>query len=86
MGNFEIMPIPNQYKDTLDDLIDSSNPKSPDWVEPIDKRFCNASMSESSSADFSEGDCLDEDFLDKSSRLAPKTENLKVRQSRVILS
>ena len=73
MGNSEIVAIPNQYKDILDDLIDSSDPEFSDRAEPMDEKSCNAPMFESSSADILEGNCLDEDHSDRSSRLAPKT-------------
>lgn len=43
-------------------------------------------MSEGSSADFLEKNCLDEYLPDRSSRLAPKTEDSQVRQHRVIAS
>ena len=86
MGNSEIVAIPNRYKDTLDDLIDSSDPESPDRARPIDERSRNAPMSEGSIADCSEGDSLDEDLLNKSSQLAPKTEDSQVRQCRVVAS
>ena len=76
MGNFEIVAIPNQYKDTLDDLIDSSDPKSSDWAGPIDKRSRNAPMSKGSLADLSEGNCADKNLSDRLSRLAPKTQDL----------
>ena len=72
MENSEIVAIPNRYKDTLDDLIDSSDPESPDWAGLIDKRSRNAPMSESTSSDLSERDCLDENLPDRSLRLAPK--------------
>ena len=78
------MAIPNRYKDTLDNLIDSSDPESPDRARPIDERSRNIPMSEGSSADCSEGDCLDEDLPDKSSRLAPKIEDSPMRQRRVV--
>lgn len=84
MGNSEIVAIPNRYKDTLDDLIDSSDPESSDRAGPIDERSRNAPMSEGSSADLSEGNCLDEDLPDRSSRLAPKTRDSQVRQRRVV--
>lgn len=82
--NSEIVALPNQYKDTPNDLIDSSDPESPDRAGPIDERSRNALRSESSSADLSEGDCLDEDVPDKSSRLAPKTGDSQVRQRHVV--
>ena len=73
MGNPEIVAIPNQYKDTLDDFIDSSDLWSPDWARLIDKRSHNALISESSSTDLSKGDCLNKDLLNRSSQFAPKT-------------
>ncbi len=63
----EIIAIPNKYKDTLDDLIDSSDiespdrPDSPDWPGLIDKGSRNAPRSRSGSLTLSEEDCLDED-------------------------
>ena len=71
--NSKIVAIPNQYKNTLDDLIDSSDPESADRAGPIDERSQNTPMSEGSSADLSEKNCLDKDLLEKSSWLAPKT-------------
>ena len=79
MANSEIVAISNRYKDTLDDLIDSSDPESPDRAGPIDERSHNAPMFEGSSADCSEGNCLDENLPDRSSWLAPKTEDSQVR-------
>ena len=84
MGNSEIVAISNQYKDTLDDLIDSSDPESPDRAGPIDERSRNAPMSEGSLADLSERDCWNENLPDRSSRLAPKTEDSQVRQRHVV--
>ena len=84
MGNFEIVAILNQYKDTLDDLIDSSDSESLDWAGPIDERFCNAPMSKGSLADCSEEDYLDENLPDRSSQLAPKAKDSQVRQRRVV--
>lgn len=40
--NFEITAIPNRYKDTIDDLIDSSDTKSSDGSKPIDNKSRNA--------------------------------------------
>ena len=85
MGNSEIVAISNRYKDTLDDLINSSDSESLDWLGLINKRSCNVSMSESSSADFLEGNCLDKNLSDKSSRLASKIQDLQVRQRRIIV-
>lgn len=59
------MAILNQYKKTMNDFIDSSDPKSLDLAKLIDKRSHNAIMSESNLADFSEGDCLDKEVLDR---------------------
>lgn len=60
--DFEIVAISNQYKDTLDDLNDSSDPESPDWARPINEKSCNAPISKGSSIDLSERDCLDENL------------------------
>ena len=73
MRNSEITIIFNRYKDTLDDLIDSSDLESSNQAGPIDGRFCNSPMSEGSLADLLEENCLDEDLSDRLSRLAPKT-------------
>lgn len=59
------MAIFNQYKKTMNDLIDSSDQKSPDWAKLIDKKSHNAIMFESNLADFSEGDCLDKEVLNR---------------------
>lgn len=83
-GNSKIIVIFNQYKDILDDLIDRWDLESPDWAGPIDKRSRNAPISEDSSADLSEKNGLDEDFLDRVSRLAPKTEDSQIREYRAI--
>lgn len=37
--NSKIMAILKQYKNTLNDFIDSSNLESSDWVGPIDKKI-----------------------------------------------
>lgn len=58
------MIILNKYKDTLNDLIDSPNPKSLDWIGLIDERFYNALRSESSLAGLSKKDYLDKNILD----------------------
>lgn len=39
--NFEIVAIPNRYKDILDNLINSSDLESPDWSKLIDKKSHN---------------------------------------------
>lgn len=80
------MAIPNKYKDTLDDLIDSSDtespdqPESPDRLGPIDKGTRNAPRSRGASPSLSEEeeDRLDEDVLVTSLKLAPKTRDSQV--------
>lgn len=64
MRNSEIVAIFNQYKNILKDLINSLDPKSLDWAGLIDKKSCNALMSEGSSIDLLEQNFLDEDFSD----------------------
>lgn len=71
--NFEIAAILNNYKDIVDELIDSSNTKSPHWSKPIDKKSCNTPRSRTIVMVFSEGDCCNADILVRSSGLAPKT-------------
>lgn len=73
--NSKIMAIPNLYKDSLDNLIDSSNTKSTDWPKPINKGSRNAVKSEDSLTGLLEWNCLDKDISDRSSKLAPKTED-----------
>ena len=76
----EIAAIPNKYKDSLDDLIDSSDTKSldqpefPNWLGPIDKGIRNAPKFRSASPSLleEEENCLDEDVLVTSLKLAPK--------------
>ena len=85
VGNSEIVAIFNQYKDTLKDLIDSSDPESLDQAGLIEARFRNAPISENSSADLSKGNCLDKNLPNKSSWLAPKTWDSEMRQRRVII-
>lgn len=76
-GNYEIVLISNQYEDLLNAFIDSSDPKSLDWAKPINNRFCNAFKSEGSLTYLSKSDYLDENVLDKSSRLVLNTKDLK---------
>ena len=38
---FEILAIPNQYKDTLDDLVDSSDLEHPEMLRPNGRRQHN---------------------------------------------
>ena len=72
--NLEIVAISNRYKNTLDDLIDRSDVKSPDPPKPMKKRSRNALKSEGSPIRLLEGDCLDKDVSDKSLQLIQKTE------------
>ncbi len=66
-GNSEIAVIPNKYKDSFNNLIDSSNTESPDWLdspdwpELINKRLRNALRSRGGSPTLSKEDRLDED-------------------------
>ena len=68
-GRSEIAAILNKYKNTLDNLIDSSDTKSLDQPDSsnrsrlIDKGLRNASRSRSDSPTLSEEDRLDEDVL-----------------------
>ena len=74
-----IATIPNKYKDTFDDLINSSDTESPDqpefsdWPRLIDKRTCNTPRSRGASPSFLEKDCLDKDVLVMALERAPKT-------------
>ena len=78
------MAIPNKYKDTLDDLIDSSDIKSPDHPNSpnrqglIDKGSRNVLKSRNSSPTFLEEDYLNEDILITSLEPAPKIQNFQV--------
>ncbi len=61
------MAIPNKYKDTLNDLIDSSDTESQDWPDSpdrpglIDKESRDAPRSRGGSPTLLEENCLDED-------------------------
>ena len=80
------MAIPNKYKDTLDDLIDSldtefpDQPEFPDQLGPFDKGTRNAPRSRGASLSLSEKeeDCLDDDVLVTSLKLSPKTRDSQV--------
>ncbi len=62
----KIAAIPNKYKDTLNDLIDSSDIESPDRPQSldrpglIDKRSYNLPKFKGGSPSLCEEDCLDE--------------------------
>lgn len=53
-GNTKILVIPNKYKNTPDDLIDSSDEESQDWLGLIDKRSRKPLKFKSSSRGLSE--------------------------------
>ena len=80
----EIVAISNKYKNTFDDLIDSSDIASPDhpdswnWPGLIDKRSRNTPKSKNGSPTFLEKNCLDEDILITSLKLAPKIWDFQV--------
>lgn len=74
------MAIPNKYKDTFNDFIDSLDIEFPDWLKSIDKWSRNAFRSEDSSTRFYKGNCLNKNVSKKLSRLAPKTRDSQVYQ------
>ena len=85
-GNSEIVAISNKYKKTLHYLIDSSDPKSPNWLRPINKRSQNTSRFEGSSTGLLEKFHLDKDISDSLARRAPKIGNSQVHhQLNVVL-
>ena len=82
------MAIPNKYKNTFDDLIDSSDIDSPDQPEsldrlgPIDKETRNAPRFKGASPSLleEEEDCLDQDVLVTLLKLALKTRDSQVNK------
>ena len=81
------MAISNKYKDTLDDLIDSSDiefpdhPDSSNWLRLIDiKGSRNTPKFRDGSPTFLEKDCLDENILIMSLEPAPKIRDSQVHQ------
>ncbi len=86
MGKSEIAAIPNKYKDTLDNFIDSSDTESPDRSDSpdrpglIDKGSRNASRSRGSSPTLLEEDCLDEDVPVTSLEPTPKIRASQIHQ------
>lgn len=78
------MTIPNQYKDTLDDYIDSSDLESRDQARPIDESSRITPMSEGSSANLSKKNSLNENLPHRSLWLVPKIEDSQLRPCYVI--
>ncbi len=74
----EIVTIPNKYKNTLDDFIDSSNKESLNWPDCpdrsglIDKGSRNTLKSRSDSPILLEENCLNKDVSVTSLELMPK--------------
>ena len=85
-GKSKITAIFNKYKDTLDNLIDSSNIESPDypdssnWLRLIDKGLYNTLKSKDGSPTFLEEDCLDEDISITSLEPTSKIQDSQVHQ------
>lgn len=75
---FKIIAIFHKYKGILNNLINSSDTKSLDWLKSpnlpglIDKRICNILNSKSDLLIFSQEDYKDEDILVTSFKLASK--------------
>ena len=88
------MAISNKYKDTFDDLIDSSDTESSDQLEspnrlgPIDKETRNVPRSRGVLLSLSkeEKDRLDEDVLITSLKLAPNTQDSQMYRRHDITS
>lgn len=75
-----ITAILNKYKNTFNDLIDSSDTKSPNWPTLIRKGSRNAPRSKGNIMGFSEEDCFDKDVLDTLLELILKTQNSQIHQ------
>ena len=73
------MAIFNKYKDNLDDPIDSSDtksqdqPKSLNWLRPIDNGICNAPGSRDALSNLLEEGYWDEDISVMAFEQVPKT-------------
>lgn len=78
--NSEIVTISNRYKNSLYNLIDSSGANNLDWPNLINKKLCHIPRIKDSSTRFLEGNCLNKNVLDRSLRLAPKTQDFQVDQ------
>ena len=82
----EIGAIYNKYKNTLDDLINNSNTKSPDhlnslnWSRLIDKGSYNASKSKNRLPTFLEADCLSGNISITSLEPIPKIWDFQMHQ------
>ena len=66
------MAIPNEYKETLDDIIDNLNTEPLNWPRLIDKELCNTSRFESSLTELLKDDRLNKDVSDRLSWLVLK--------------
>lgn len=75
------MTIFNRYKDPLDNLIDNSNPKSPDRPKLIDEGSRNLLRSAGNSTGLLEGGCLNKDVSNcQSARRAPETRDFQLHK------
>ena len=70
---YKIMTVCNKNKNTLHDVIDSLNPKSLDWLKPIDKGSCNLFRFEGSFIRLLDGFCLNKDISNCLVCRAPET-------------
>lgn len=75
-----MVAIPNRYKNTLDDFIDSLDPEFLDWPRLIDKKLHNMPKTKNSLVGFLLENYLNEDVLDKSLWLLFQTKNSQVHQ------
>ena len=85
-GKFKIAAIPNKYKDTLDDLIDSLDIGFPDHLNSsnrprlIDKGSRNTPKSRDGLPTFLKKNCLDENILIMSLEPVLKIQNSQIHQ------
>lgn len=70
------MAIFNKYKDSLNNLIDSSDLKSVNQAKPIDEKFCNTYRLKCNLTSLLEKNYLDKNVLNRSLQLVLITENL----------
>lgn len=73
--NSKIEVILNQYKNTLDDFINSSDPKLPHLARLIDDKSLNVFMSKGNSADLSKKNCLGKNLPNRLLQLVLKAGN-----------